>query len=222
MGLLLKPLGFTLQKPTRRSYRQNPKRVAPWREETLPELTTTAVPDPRVIFYVDESAFYLLPQVRQTWAPAGQTPILSEGCQSAHLEVISAINEPGDIYYQLRETSYTGSEVAKFIRDLGGLTQQKLLLIWDGASIHRRQEVKDLLGEEDFAGRVQLALLPAYSPQLNAASPVWAWLKGGQLKPVCCKTLDELTRQVQQAFAKQTENTEIIPPGFEHPEVSFY
>ena len=98
MGLLLKPLGFTLQKPTRRSYRQNPKRVAPWREETLPELTTTAVPDPRVIFYVDESAFYLLPQVRQTWAPAGQTPILSEGCQSAHLEVYSAINEPGDIY----------------------------------------------------------------------------------------------------------------------------
>jgi hypothetical protein len=54
----------------------------------------------------------------------GQTPILSEGCQSAHLSVISAINEQGDIYYQFRETSYTGSEVAKFSRDLGGLTQQ--------------------------------------------------------------------------------------------------
>ena len=82
--------------------------------------------------------------------------------------------------------------------------------------------MKEGLRTETLEGRVQLARLPAYSPQLNAASPVWAWLKGGQLKPVCCKTLDELTRQVQQAFAKQTENTEIIPPGFEHPEVSFY
>jgi transposase len=38
IGLLLKPLGLTLQTPTRRDYRQNPKRVAQWREETLPEL----------------------------------------------------------------------------------------------------------------------------------------------------------------------------------------
>ncbi len=91
------------------------------------------------------------------------------------LEINSRVyNEPGDIYYQLRETSYTGSEIAKFSRNLCGLTQQKLLLIWDGASIPRSQEVKDWLGEEDFAGRVQLALLPAYSPQLNAAEPVWA------------------------------------------------
>jgi transposase len=82
--------------------------------------------------------------------------------------------------------------------------------------------VKDLLCEEDFAGRVQLARLPAYSPQLNAAEPVWAWLKGGQLKTGCCQTLDELTRQVQKAFAKLTENTEIIQQFFEHPEVSFY
>ncbi len=84
--------------------------------------------------------------------------------------------------------------------------------------------VSQLYGQfqEDFAGRVQLALLPAYSPQLNAAEPVWAWLKGGQLNVGCCQTLDELTRQVQKAFAKLTENTEIIQQFFEHPEVSFY
>jgi transposase len=50
IGLLLKQLGFTLQQPTLCSYRQNPQRVAPWREETLPELKKPAAPDQRVIF----------------------------------------------------------------------------------------------------------------------------------------------------------------------------
>jgi hypothetical protein len=69
-------LGFTLQQPTLCSYRQNWSRVAPWQEETLPELKTTAEPEDQLILYVDESAFYLLPQVRPTWAPVGQTPVL--------------------------------------------------------------------------------------------------------------------------------------------------
>jgi transposase len=222
IGLILKELGFTLQKPKRQDYRQNPQRVAEWQEKTLPELKKTAMEENRRIFYVDESAFYLLPQTGQTWAPAGQTPILREGCQYAHLSVISAISSQGHIYYQLQRTSYTGSDIAKFIRDLCHLNSKPLLIIWDGASIHRSQEVTDWLRTDNHEGRVQLAILPAYSPQLNAAEQVWAWLKGGQLKNVCCKTLDELTQVVQKAFEKLTAKTEIIQNFFEHPEVAYY
>jgi transposase len=222
IGLLLKQLDFTLQQPTRRDYRQNLARVAQWREEILPELKKTAEQENQLVFYVDESAFYLLPQVRKTWAPVGQTPILTEGCQYTQLSVRSAISPRGDIYYRLHESSYTGSAVAQFIRDLLGLTSHQLHIIWDGASIHRSQEVKDFLRTENQDGRVPLTLLPAYSPQLNAAEQVWAWLKGGELKNVCCKTLDELTQKVQQAFSKLTDQTEIIRNFFTHPEVAFY
>jgi transposase len=148
--------------------------------------------------------------------------MLTEGCQYAHLSVMSAISPRGDIYYRRQESSYTGSAVAQFSRELLGLTPQKLHIIWDGASIHLRAEVKELLGTENQDGRVQLTLLPAYSPKLNAAEQVWAWLKGGELKNVCCKTLDELTQKVQQAFAKLTDQTAIIQNFFTHPEVAFY
>jgi transposase len=222
IGLILKELGFTLQKPKRRDYRQKPQQVAEWQEKTLPELKKTAVEENRRIFYVDESAFYLLPQTGRTWSPAGQTPILCEGCQYIHLSVISAISSQGHLYYQLQKTSYTGSEIVNFIRDLCSLNPQPLLLIWDGASIHRSQEVKDWLRTDNDEGRVQLAILPAYSPQLNAAEQVWAWLKGGQLKNVCCKTLEELTQVVQNAFEKLTATAEIIQNFFEHPEVAYY
>jgi transposase len=35
---LLRDLGYTLQKPDRRSYRQDPEKVREWRAQTLPEL----------------------------------------------------------------------------------------------------------------------------------------------------------------------------------------
>lgn len=127
IGLLLKELGVSLQKPTRRDYRQNPQRVAPWQEEILPELKKPAEPEHRLVRYVDESAFYLLPQRRRTWAKVGQTPLLIEGCQYAHLSVLSAISHEGDLYYQLQESSYTGAKIAQFLQALGELTQKKLL-----------------------------------------------------------------------------------------------
>jgi metal-sulfur cluster biosynthetic enzyme len=51
---------------------------------------------------------------------------------------------------------------------------------------------------------------------------MWAWLQGGELKKSGCPTLDELTQQVQQAFAKLTGKTAIIRHGFTPPEVAFY
>ena len=148
--------------------------------------------------------------------------MLSESCQYTHLSVISAISPAGDIYYQLQKTSYTSSEVLHFLQDLLLYFQQPLLILWDGASIHQSKEIKTWLRTNNFDGRVQLARLPAYSPQLNAAEQVWAWLKGGQLKNVCCKTLEELTQVVQKAFEKLTANTAIIQKFFEHPEVAYY
>jgi hypothetical protein len=67
-----------------------------------------------------------------------------------------------------QSSSYTGTEIVQFLRDRGELTPQKLLISWDGASIPRSQEVKDWLRTEQVDGRVQLALRPASSPELNA------------------------------------------------------
>jgi hypothetical protein len=82
--------------------------------------------------------------------------------------------------------------------------------------------VKDWLRTDHHEGRVQLAILPAYSPQLKAAEPVWAWLKGGPLNKVCCKTLDTFPQVVQKAFEKLTATTEISQHCFEPPEVAYY
>jgi hypothetical protein len=48
----------------------------------------------------------------------------------------------------------------------------KLLLIWDGAPIHRCHEVKQFL-TEGAAKRLKLLPLPGYAPDLNPDEGVW-------------------------------------------------
>ena len=169
----------------------------------------------------DESAFYLLPCVGYTWARKGRTPILRDGDRYAHLSVISVITEMGDLCYQIQTTRYDGEGVVRFLSALREAQQTRLTVIWDGAPIHRGEAVKNFLRTENH-GAIQLARLPAYSPELNADEQVWAYIKEQALKNLCCTTIDELTTHVVAAFERLKQQPELIRSFFHHPEVGFY
>ena len=60
----------------------------------------------------------------------------------------------------------------------------KLLVIWDGAPIHRGQPVKDFL-RRGAARRLHLEQLPAYAPELNPDEGIWNYLKRVELGNQC-------------------------------------
>src|SRR5438067_1689547 len=51
----------------------------------------------RVILWLDESGFYLLPAAVRTYAPRGQTPVLRVPLSRDHLSVISSISRDGEL-----------------------------------------------------------------------------------------------------------------------------
>lgn len=53
--------------------------------------------------------------------------------------------------------------------------KRKLLIVWDGAAQHKIRIVREYL--DSTKGAVQMALLPAYAPDLNPVECLWAWLK---------------------------------------------
>lgn len=59
--------------------------------------------------------------------------------------------------------------VGQFLRQVLRLVPGKLLVIWDGAPIHRAQPLKDFL-RTPTGRRVHLEVLPAYAPELNPVS----------------------------------------------------
>ncbi len=171
--------------------------------------------------FVDESGFYLLPCVRRTWAPKGETPVLGEKAGRDHLSVISGLSLYGDFYSAVQEASFNSAGVIGFLKQLLGSIEGKVMVMWDGAPIHRSKEVRHFLSEqgEGAAERLLLVRLPAYSPDLNPVEGVWSHLKGVELANLCCHNFTQLHYHLQNAITRLSDKTTVIKgcisqPGF--------
>ena len=156
-----------------------------------------------------------MPFVTRTYAPCGQTPVLRTAVTRDHLSVMGAVTATGRLFTHLQAQSCTGETVVAFLRQLLRQIPGKLLVIWDGASIHHGQAVKDFLGR-GAAARIHLERLPAYAPELNPAEGVWNQLKRVELKNRCCLDLDELRWELGLAIRRLQRRPHLIRACFAH------
>jgi transposase len=163
----------------------------------------------RTLVWIDEAAFYLLPALVRSWAPVGEPPILRAPCSYDHLSAISAITPSGQLLLHAQEEAYHGGDVVRFLehvlRHIGG----KLLILWDGASIHRSQAIKDFLCA-GAAKRIHLERLPGYAPDLNPDEGIWSYLKYRELKNVVCQNQSELRYELRLAVARLRHKRQVI------------
>jgi transposase len=169
----------------------------------------------RTLVYVDEAGFYLLPAVVRTYAPVGQTPILRAPCSYDRLSVISGITPTGRLLLQVHERAIRGAQVVTFLKHLLRHIPGKLLILWDGASIHRCQAVKDFLAQGG-AARIHLEALPAYAPDLNPDEGIWRHLKYVELKNVVCQNRQDLRYELRLATMRLRQKAHVIPGCVRH------
>lgn len=168
---------------------------------------------------MDESACYLLPLLGHTWAPCGQTPVVVEQAGRAHLSLIAAIAPNGRIYVAGQDQPFTSEDIVWFLTKLCGRYRKRdMLLIWDGAAIHRSEVVKAFLKERP--GRIHLERLPAYSPQLNPVELVWSQLKRS-LKNQVFTNLEELTVAVLDQVKSLERDPKLVQAFFNKKEIAF-
>jgi transposase len=97
VGRLLKELRWTPQVPITRAIQRNEDAIRRWRDEAWPELCRRARRERRVLVFVDESGFYLLPGVVRTYAPEGRTPVIREKYTRDHLSVMGGMTPRGKV-----------------------------------------------------------------------------------------------------------------------------
>jgi transposase len=169
----------------------------------------------RTIVWVDESGFYLLPAVVRTYAPSGQTPILRAKLSYDHLSVISGLTPEGRLLMQVQRRAYTSVTVVGFLKHLLRHIPGKLLIIWDGAPIHRGQPIKEFLAQGG-AARIHLEHFPAYAPEVNPDEGIWCYLKRVELRNLVCHTLDELHYELRLATARIRHKPEVLSGCIRH------
>jgi len=168
-----------------------------------------AIEEKRTLVFVDQSGFYLLPALVRTYAPAGKTPIIRAPLSRDHLSVMSGITPRGNLYQMVQEWAYRGEDVVRFLQHLLRQVVGKLLVLWDGAPIHRSRAVKNYLAQ-GAAALIQLEQFPAYAPELNPAEGIWNHLKRVEMKNLCCQNITHLRRELRKAKDRLRHKLHII------------
>ena len=210
---LLKELHWTPQKPIARATQRDEIKIAQWREAVWPELLKQARRERRIIVFIDEAGFYLLPGVVRTYAPCGQTPILRCFQTRDHLSVMSGVTPSGKLFTMTRKEALTSAESIAFLLHLSRCLGRRLLIIWDGSPIHRSQEVKRFLAQGG-SQLVHLESLPPYAPDLNPDEGVWQHLKHVEMRNLCCDNLRHLNGELSLAIKRLRQKPQIVQSFF--------
>ncbi len=109
----------------------------------------------------------------------------------------------------VQDEAFRGPGVVRFLQHLLQHLPGKLLVIWDGAPIHRSTVVKQFLAAGG-AERVWLEQLPGYAPELNPVEGIWRYLKQVRLRNVCCRTLAELRYELRLATANLRHKAQVL------------
>lgn len=157
--------------------------------------------------FADECGFLLIPNVRRTWAPRGQTPIIRHRYRRDKISAISAITVSPTrhrlgLYMHLHpDENISHVEVAIFLRALLRQLRGPVIVLLDGGSIHKGPDVQALCARHP---RLHLEWFPGYAPELNPDELVWAYFKdtlaNGSPRHLAelLATLCRLTRTVRQ------------------------
>ena len=143
----------------------------------------------------------------RTWAPRGETPVLQETFNWDKLSLIAGLTL-WSFYFRIYEGSIKGPQVVEFLQALLQHLPGKLLIIWDGAAIHRSGPVKLLLAQSQ--GRLWLERLPAYAPELNPVEYLWAHLKEHQIANLLANDGWELSLHATRALRRMRRRPRII------------
>jgi transposase len=122
----------------------------------------------------------LAPNVRKTWAPRGQTPLLKCPARRGKISAISALSlSPKRTRVTLYARFHQGKnikapEVICFLRHLLKHLRGHVFLVWDGGTCHRAMLTREYITKHP---RLHVFRFPAYSPELNPDEFVWNNLK---------------------------------------------
>jgi transposase len=165
VGRYLSRWGFTPQKPVRRAYEQNSEEVQSWLDQDYPMLKKQAKEEEALIYWGDEMGLRSDHVAGRSYGRCGQTPVIPVTGQRFGCNMISAINNKGQLNFMVFKSRFDNHIFLDFVKRMIRQIKRKVFLIVDGHPVHHATKVKEWI--ESHASQIRLFFLPGYSPELN-------------------------------------------------------
>lgn len=122
-----------------------------------------------------------------------------------------------NFYFRLFAGSIRSAQVIEFLGHLLRHVGGKVLIVWDGLSVHRSGAVREFVRQQQ--GRIWLEFLPAYAPELNPTEYIWGHLKQHELANFCPKDLSELSVQAIRALKRMRRRPSLVTAFWQQAEL---
>ena len=130
------------QKPMARARERRPMAISAWLEKDYPVIAARAKREKAVIYWGDETGISNQDQIGRSWAPKGQTPIVTRDAKRFGESMISAVSNRGLMRFMLYDGALNIERFLTFLRRLIKDAGQKVFLIVDNLKVHHAKKVK--------------------------------------------------------------------------------
>jgi len=182
--------------------------------EDFPVIASDAAARGAWIVFIDETGFMLVPTVRRTYAPRGQTPAHRTGDPHGRISGAGAIAvSPARDRIRLRyalladQVNFRGPSVVQFLQDTRSELGGPMTIVWDQIPIHECAHVSAFMAAHPD---VVAEAFPPSAPELNPADGIWRYIKYGRLANYTPYEMDELRGSVVKELDRLKETPDLL------------
>lgn len=195
LGYYLARWGFSVQRPVKRAYSQDKKKIDKWLNEEFPGITERAEAENAEIFFGDETNIQNTCNYMRGYAPKGKTPVVRTESKKFKINMLSAVSKRGKLRFTLYKDNMNSDKLIDFMRRLVHDSEKKAFLILDNLRVHHSKKVQAWL--EKHRDNIEVFYLPPYAPEYNPDELVNSDLKRAVGEKASPRSEDELEKNVR-------------------------
>jgi len=165
LGYYLKRWGFTVQRPVKRAYKQDQKKIDEWLNTEFPGITKRANDENAEIFFGDETNIQNAANYIRGYAPKGKPPVVKVEAKRCKVNMLSAISKSGKLRFMLYKDNMNADKLIDFMSRLVRCADKKVFLILDNLRVHHSKKVQIWLDKNQ--NKIEVFYLPPYAPEYN-------------------------------------------------------
>lgn len=210
---ILRKLKLSPQKPRKAALEKDERLANKWLKEEWPKINAIVRRQQAMLYFQDEAGVSLIPFMRTTWAPRGETPIVKVTGKKGGICVSSAISPAGKMVFRIEKGRMTSETYIDFLaKIILQHPRRKIVVISDNAPIHKSKAVQSFVLSNKK--RISLFNIPTYSPELNPDEHVWCYLKAYELVAHQAQNKEELKKLVNAKMHKIARKEKLIHSFF--------
>jgi transposase len=215
----LKRWGFTPQKPVKRAYEQDPKKVAHWLNTTYPTIAARTKQEKAEIHWGDETGIQNDAYNAKGFSPKGKAPVIRLNGKKSSVNMISSVTNRGTVRFMLYQEKMSGKVLIRFMSRLIKDIDRKVFLILDNLPAHHGEKVSEWL--DAHTKKIEVFYLPSYSPELNPDEYLNSDLKSRIRSGLPARSQNDLVKKTRSFMKTLQKRSKHVTNYFNHPKVAY-